>query len=24
VALFFFVLEMLVGERRSKYHLFKR
>lgn len=24
VALFFFVLDMLVGERRSKYHLFKR
>ena len=24
VALFFFVLEMLIGERRSKYHLFKR
>ena len=24
MALFFFVLEMLIGERRSKYHLFKR
>ena len=24
VALFFLVLEMLIGERRSKYHLFKR
>ena len=24
VALLFFVLEMLIGERRSKYHLFKR
>jgi Ca-activated chloride channel family protein len=24
MALFFFVLEMLIGERRSKYHLFRR